>query len=153
MTGLLQKYNALNQTYGETKALWEKQTMRLHEETARSQLMAENESRAQSAMDAQVTRVEAKRAAETEDLRVKLRAAEERAEAAEIAMREARDLMTGGDPAAGGGLPPADDRRRAFARVSDDRWTRGRWMFERATVPAPRLLRVFFASSSRRLRA
>jgi hypothetical protein len=90
ITGLLQKYNALNQVHGETKALWESQTMKLHEETARSQLMSESESSVKDALDRQMTAV----SAQSEDLLVKLHAAEERAAAAEAAMREARNLMT-----------------------------------------------------------
>ena len=52
--------------------------MKLHEETARSQLLTENESNRRDTVDKRVTAVEAKHAAEREDLLVKLHAAEVR---------------------------------------------------------------------------
>ena len=50
--------------------------MKLHEETARSQLLTENESNRRDAVDKQVTAAEAKHAGEREDLLAKLHAAE-----------------------------------------------------------------------------
>lgn len=55
-----------DQVYLETKALWERQTMKLHEETARSQLLTESESSHKDALDRRMTAIEAGHASEKE---------------------------------------------------------------------------------------